>query len=157
MIVDLPELISIVDVLKHSGKRIVFTNGCFDIIHTGHVRYLRSAREYGDVLIVGLNSDESVRNIKGGKRPIIQQADRGEVLSSLRFVDYVVIFDEPDPYTIIAAVKPDILVKGGDWRVEDIVGRDVVESYGGKVCTIPFVEGASSSRIIESIIEKYSK
>ena len=155
MVVNLPELVQITQRLKQQGKRIVFTNGCFDIIHTGHVRYLRSAREYGDVLIVGLNSDESVRNIKGGKRPIIPQADRGEVLSSLRFVDYVVIFDEPDPYTIIAAVKPDILVKGGDWRVEDIVGRDVVESYGGKVCTIPFVEGASSSRIINSIIEKY--
>ncbi|OGW42372.1 MAG: glycerol-3-phosphate cytidylyltransferase [Nitrospirae bacterium RBG_16_43_11] len=149
------ELSSIVKSLKQDGKRIVFTNGCFDIIHVGHVRYLNEARSLGDLLVVGLNSDESVRTIKGANRPIVPQGERAEVLSSLRAVDFVVVFDEPDPYNIIAALKPDILVKGGDWHIKDIVGRDIVESCGGKVCTIPFIEGASSSRIIEDIINKY--
>ena len=155
MILDISQLSSIVKSLKQAGKRIVFTNGCFDIIHAGHVRYLKEARNLGDVLVVGLNSDESVRTIKGINRPIVPQGERAEVLSSLRDVDYVVIFNEPDPYNTIAALKPDILVKGGDWRIEDIIGRDIVESCGGKVCTIPFIEGASSSRIIENIINKY--
>ena len=155
MILNMSELSLIVKSLKQAGKRIVFTNGCFDIIHVGHVRYLKEARNLGDVLVVGLNSDESVRSIKGMNRPIVPQGERAEVLSSLRDVDYVVIFNEPDPYNTIAAVKPDILVKGGDWRIEDIIGRDIVESCGGKVCTIPFIEGASSSRIIENIINKY--
>lgn len=155
MIPDISELSSIVQSLKKAGKRIVFTNGCFDIIHVGHVRYLKEARHLGDVLIVGLNSDASVRKIKGSNRPIVPQGERAEVLSSLRDVDYVVVFNEPDPYHTIAAVKPDILVKGGDWHIENIIGRDIVESYGGKVCTIPFIEGASSTNIIESIIKKY--
>ncbi len=108
-------------------------------------------------MIVGLNSDESTRKIKGDRRPIIPQGERAEVLSSVRYVDYVVIFDEPDPYNTIAAIKPDILVKGGDWPVEDIVGRDIVESCGGEVHAIPFVKGASSSRIIEVILKSYGK
>lgn len=156
MIVDLPELVDIVDRLKRNGKRIVFTNGCFDILHVGHVRYLKEARRFGDILIVGLNSDESVRTIKGDKRPIVPQRERAEVLSSLRFVDYVIIFKEPDPRNIIAAIKPDVLVKGGDWPLDKIVGRDIVESSGGEVHTIPFIEGASSSRIIEAIIKQYT-
>ena len=155
MILDISQLSSIVKSLKQDGKRIVFTNGCFDIIHVGHVRYLNEARSLGDLLVVGLNSDESVRAIKGINRPIVPQEERAEVLSSLRYVDFVVVFNEPDPYNIIAALKPDILVKGGDWHIKDIVGRDIVESCGGKVCTIPFIEGASSSRIIEDIINKY--
>lgn len=155
MVLNISELSSKVKTLKQDGKRIVFTNGCFDIIHVGHVRYLKEARKLGDVLIVGLNSDESVRTIKGTSRPIVPQAERAEVLSSLRSVDYVVIFNEPDPYNTIAALKPDILVKGGDWHIENIIGRDIVESCGGKVCTIPFIEGASSTNIIESIITKY--
>ena len=155
MIVDLPKLVPIVAELKRDGKRIVFTNGCFDILHIGHVRYLKSARGLGDILVIGLNSDVSVRKIKGDKRPIVPQAERAEVLYSVRFVDYVIIFNEPDPYNTIAAVKPDILVKGGDWSIDNIVGRDIVESYGGKVQTIPFIEGASSSRIIEDIMKKY--
>ncbi len=154
MVLNISELSSKVKTLKQDGKRIVFTNGCFDIIHVGHVRYLKEARKLGDVLIVGLNSDESVRTIKGTSRPIVPQAERAEVLSSLRSVDYVVIFNEPDPYNTIAALKPDILVKGGDWHIENIIGRDIVESCGGKVCTIPFIEGASSTNIIESIITK---
>ncbi len=156
MIVDLPNLVPIVAELKRDGKRIVFTNGCFDILHIGHVRYLKSARGLGDILVIGLNSDASVRKIKGDKRPIVPQAERAEVLSSVRFVDYVIIFNEPDPYNTIAAVKPDILVKGGDWSIDNIVGRDIVESYGGEVHTIPFVEGASSSKIIEEILTRHS-
>ena len=157
MVLDISQLSSIVDSLKQAGKRIVFTNGCFDIIHVGHVRYLKEARSLGDVLVVGLNSDESVRAIKGMNRPIVPQGERAEVLSSLRDVDYVVIFNEPDPYNTIAALRPDILVKGGDWSIENIIGRDIVESYGGKVCSIPFIEGASSTNIIESIIKKYGE
>jgi len=157
MVLDISQLSSIVNSLKQAGKRIVFTNGCFDIIHVGHVRYLKEARSLGDVLVVGLNSDESVRAIKGMNRPIVPQGERAEVLSSLSDVDYVVIFNEPDPYNTIAALRPDILVKGGDWSIENIIGRDIVESYGGKVCTIPFIEGASSTNIIESIIKKYGE
>lgn len=156
MSINLQELVLIVDKLKRDGKRIVFTNGCFDIIHIGHVRYLKSAKGYGNILIVGLNSDESVRKIKGDKRPIVPQEERAEVLSSIRFVDYVIIFNEPDPYNTIAAIKPDILVKGGDWAIDKIVGRDIVESYSGKVCIIPFIEGASSSKIIEEILTRHS-
>ena len=157
MVLDISQLSSIVNSSKQAGKRIVFTNGCFDIIHVGHVRYLKEARSLGDVLVVGLNSDESVRAIKGMNRPIVPQGERAEVLSSLRDVDYVVIFNEPDPYNTIAALRPDILVKGGDWSIENIIGRDIVESYGGKVCSIPFIEGASSTNIIESIIKKYGE
>jgi len=157
MIVSLPELVPIVAGLKQAGRRIVFTNGCFDILHVGHVRYLKSAKALGGALIVGLNSDKSVKRIKGDKRPIVPERERAEVLSSIRFVDYVVMFDEPDPYNTIAAIKPDILVKGGDWSLENIVGRDIVESYGGEVHTLPFIEGASSSRMIEDIVTRYGK
>ncbi len=156
MIVDQPELIEIVDRLKRDGKRIVFTNGCFDILHVGHVRYLKEARGFGDILIVGLNSAVFVRKLKGDNRRIVPQRERAEVLSSIRFVDYVIIFEEPDPHNIIAAIKPDVLVKGGDWPLDKIVGRDIVESGGGEVHTIPFIEGASSSRIIETIIKQYT-
>src|SRR3972149_1897205 len=157
MIVSLPELVPIVAGLKQAGRRIVFTNGCFDILHVGHVRYLKSAKALGGALIVGLNSDKSVKRIKGDKRPIVPERERAELLSSIRFVDYVVMFDEPDPYNTIAAIKPDILVKGGDWSLEDIVGRDIVESYGGEGHTLPFIEGASSSRMIEDIVTRYGK
>lgn len=157
MIVSLPELVPIVAGLKQAGRRIVFTNGCFDILHVGHIRYLKSARALGGALIVGLNSDKSVKRIKGDKRPIVPERERAEVLSSIRFVDYVVMFDEPDPYNTIAAIKPNILVKGGDWSLENIVGRDIVESYGGEVHALPFIEGASSSRMIEDIITRYGK
>ncbi|MCC7203395.1 MAG: D-glycero-beta-D-manno-heptose 1-phosphate adenylyltransferase [Nitrospirae bacterium] len=155
MATDISTLSKSVNTLKQTGKSIVFTNGCFDIIHVGHVRYLKEARNLGDVLIVGLNSDESVKIIKGQNRPIVPQEERAEVLLALRCVDFVVIFNEPDPYNTIAAVKPDVLVKGGDWGIDQIIGRDIVESYGGKVCTIPFIEGASSTNIIENIIRKY--
>ncbi|MDD5433886.1 MAG: D-glycero-beta-D-manno-heptose 1-phosphate adenylyltransferase [Nitrospira sp.] len=154
MIVDLPELLPVINKLRQEGKRIVFTNGCFDIIHLGHVLYLKSAKEYGDILVVGMNSDKSVKLIKGDKRPVVPQRERAVVLSSIRFVDYVVIFNEPDPYKIIEALKPDVLVKGGDWVIENIIGRDIVESSGGKVYSIPFIEGASSTNIIEEILKR---
>lgn len=156
MVVALPALVCIVDKLKQEGKRIVFTNGCFDIIHLGHVTYLKKAREYGDILIVGLNSDESVKGIKGDKRPVVPQGERAEVLSSIRYVDFVVIFNEPDPYKTIEAIKPDVLVKGGDWAIENIIGRDIVESGGGTVCNIPYIEGSSSTNIIEEILKRFN-
>ena len=133
--------------LRAEGRKIVFTNGCFDILHAGHVRYLKQARRLGDVLIVGLNSDRSVSAIKPG-RPINSEKNRAEVLSSLASVDYVVVFSEKTPYNLIKAVKPDVLVKGGDWKKEDIIGSDIAkETY-----SLPFVKGISTTKIIEKII-----
>lgn len=143
--------------LKARRKRIVFTNGCFDILHVGHIRYLRKAKSLGDILVVGLNTDRSVRLIKGEKRPIVPQEERAEVLAALEFVDYVVFFDEPDPFTLIEKVKPHILVKGADWTKDKIVGRDLVEKTGGRVVRIPLVPGASSSGVIEKIIQVYCR
>jgi rfaE bifunctional protein nucleotidyltransferase chain/domain len=139
--------------LKKDGKRIVFTNGCFDILHAGHVRYLAAARAEGDILVVGLNSDESVRLIKGEKRPVVPQIQRAEVLSGLSCVDYVVLFDEPDPLNLIKNVGPDILVKGGDWEEKDIIGADFVKATGGRVVRISVVPGISTSSIIKRILE----
>ena len=136
-------------------ETVVFTNGCFDIIHAGHVYYLSRAKLLGDILVVGMNSDRSVRRIKGPKRPILPQDMRAEVLSSIRYVDYVVVFDEDTPENLIRAIRPDILVKGGDWDLENIVGREFVESYGGKVLTIPFKHSISTSSIIERIVKSY--
>lgn len=135
--------------LRRRGKRIVFTNGCFDILHVGHVEYLSKARRLGDLLVIGLNSDSSVKKIKGKDRPINKESDRAKVLSSLYFVDYVTSFSESTPENLIKKVRPDILVKGGDWKVEDIVGSSFVRSYGGKVKSIPFVKGYSTTSIIE--------
>lgn len=136
----------IVESLKGEGKKIVFTNGCFDILHIGHIRYLKEAKRFGDILIIGLNSDSSVSSIKQG-RPIIPEEQRAEVLSSLYMVDYVVIFDEDTPYELIKEIEPDVLVKGADWKMEEIVGSDIVkETY-----TIPIIEGVSTSKIIERI------
>ncbi len=133
------------------GKRIVFTNGCFDILHPGHVDYLARARDLGDLLVVGLNSDASVRRIKGTTRPVNPEHDRALVLGALACVDHVVIFSEDTPYRLIQAVLPDVLVKGGDWPVEKIVGRDIVEARGGRVLSIPLLPGYSTTRIIERI------
>jgi rfaE bifunctional protein nucleotidyltransferase chain/domain len=143
--------------LKARRKKIVFTNGCFVILHVGHIRYLRKAKSLGDILVVGLNTDRSVRQIKGEKRPIVPQAERAEVLAALEFVDYVVFFDEPDPFTLIGKVKPHILVKGADWTKDKIVGRDLVEQGGGRVVRIPLVPGASSTGVIERIIQAYCR
>ncbi|WP_457636373.1 D-glycero-beta-D-manno-heptose 1-phosphate adenylyltransferase [Persephonella sp.] len=134
---------------KKEGKKVVFTNGCFDIIHAGHVDYLEKAKSLGDVLIVGLNSDESVRRIKGKDRPVNIQEHRKRVLEALKPVDLVVIFDEDTPEKLIKQIKPDVLVKGGDWSVENIVGADFVRSYGGEVVTIDFVYDISTTKIIE--------
>lgn len=137
--------------LRSKGKRIVFTNGCFDILHVGHIRYLMKAKRLGDVLVVGLNSDSSVRLIKGNGRPINNEKDRAIVLSSLYFVDYITIFDEPTPAKLIKGVRPDVLVKGGDWKKRDVVGSGFVTSCGGKVVTIPFVKGYSTTSLIDKI------
>jgi D-beta-D-heptose 7-phosphate kinase/D-beta-D-heptose 1-phosphate adenosyltransferase len=150
-------LIERVRSLQQQGRRVVFTNGCFDLLHVGHVRYLRSARGLGDCLVVALNSDASVRAIKGAERPIIPQGERAELLAALSFVDYVTIFEEPDPSHLIALLQPNVLVKGGDWTPEQIVGREEVETRGGKVFSLPLVEGTSSSSIIRTITERYGK
>jgi len=132
-------------------ERVVFTNGCFDLFHVGHLKLLKQARTLGSHLIVGINSDESVRRLKGRGRPIIPEDQRAEIVQSLWFVDGVVIFNEDDPLELIKAIKPDILVKGGDWKEKDIIGGDFVKSKGGRVVTIPLVEGVSTSKIIETI------
>ena len=142
---------------KNEGKKIVFTNGCFDIVHAGHVDYLEKAKNFGDVLIVGLNSDESVRRLKGENRPINPQEYRKKVLQALKPVDLVIIFDEDTPERLIKEVKPDVLVKGGDYTIDNIVGADFVMSYGGKVFTIDFVYDVSTSKIIKKIGEKKLK
>jgi len=153
------ELKKILIAHQKAGKKIVFTNGCYDLIHVGHVRYLKEAKSHGDFLVVAVNSDSSVRKLKGEKRPLIPEQERAEVLSALSCVDYLVIFDEVDPHKIISYLKPDVLVKGGDWTVDTIIGRDVVEAAGGKVISLPYIEGdfSSTSKIIETIVERYGK
>ncbi len=141
--------------LREKGKIIVFTNGCFDILHKGHITYLYMAKKLGDILIVGLNSDSSIKRIKGANRPILPEDERAYILSALEMVDFVVVFNEDTPYELIKKVKPHILVKGGDWDVKNIVGKDIVESYGGKVFNIPYVEGKSTTNIIERILSVY--
>jgi rfaE bifunctional protein nucleotidyltransferase chain/domain len=137
--------------LRAVGSRLVFTNGCFDILHVGHVRYLSSARRLGDVLLVAINSDRAVRELKGESRPVMNEAERAEMLAALRAVDYVTIFDDASPRALIADVLPDVLVKGGDYALDEIHGREEVEAAGGRVLSLPFVEGASTSVIIERL------
>ena len=151
------ELLRIINDLKAEGRRIVFTNGCFDLLHIGHVRYLEKAKTLGDVLVVGVNSDASVRKLKGPKRPILPEAERAEILSGLGCVDYITLFDEMDPLKLIASLQPNVLVKGGNWTKEQTVGKEVVERSGGEVVIIPFVKGASTSNLIETILKKYEK
>jgi D-beta-D-heptose 7-phosphate kinase/D-beta-D-heptose 1-phosphate adenosyltransferase len=153
----LEEIMAIRQKLKDENKKVVFTNGCFDLIHAGHVDYLSKARNLGDVLIVGLNSDASVTRIKGEKRPILLEAERAFVISNLKPVDYVTIFEEDTPGRLIDELIPDILVKGADWAIENIVGRDIVEANGGEVKTINFVNNQSTSKIINSILDKYGR
>ena len=139
--------------LKRKNKTIVFTNGCFDILHRGHIEYLNKAKSFGDILVVGLNSDTSVRRIKGRKRPINKQSDRAKVLSILESINFISIFNEDTPFDLIKYVKPDILIKGADWKKEDIVGKDIVESYGGEVRTIKYLKGYSTTEILKKIKE----
>lgn len=142
---------SFVDRVKGEGKRVVFTNGCFDILHHGHIHYLSEARSFGHCLIVGLNSDRSVRNIKGEHRPLLPQGARAELLAALCFVDGVVIFDEDNPLAIIECLQPQVLVKGADWSEEEILGADIVKKAGGEVRRIPLVPGVSTTEIIRRI------
>ena len=135
--------------LRSSGKRLVFTNGVFDLLHVGHVRYLAQARTLGDALLVAINSDRAVRELKGPARPVFDQAERAEILAALRVVDYVVVFDDVSPRSLIAELLPDVLVKGGDYGLDQIHGREEVEAAGGKVISLPFVEGASTTTLIE--------
>lgn len=143
--------------LKVEGKKVVFTNGVFDLIHAGHIDYLVKAKALGDVLIVGLNTDESVQRIKGDKRPILKEAERAFIVSNLKPVDYVVLFNENTPADVIEALIPDVLVKGADWSLDNIVGREIVEQNGGVVRAIDFVNDQSTSKIIELVITKYCK
>lgn len=151
IVVTQDELLSRVADAKRTGRRVVFTNGCYDLLHPGHTRLLEQARDLGDILILALNSDLSVRENKGAGRPIVDEAERAEVAAALASVDYVVLFDEPTPREIIARVLPDVLVKGGDWRPNEIIGREEVEAAGGRVVSIPFEPGYSTSSIIERI------
>ena len=151
-IITVDELAPLLAEYRRQKQSIVFTNGCFDLMHIGHTRYLQSARDLGDLLVVGVNSDESVRALKkGSDRPIVPEAQRAEVLAALACVDYVVIFREPDPGSLITLLQPDILVKGGDWPLDRIVGRDTVERRGGRVQAIPLVPGVSTTGLIQRI------
>jgi len=143
------------DIVRREGKRIVFTNGCFDILHVGHVRYLREAQGEGDVLVVAVNSDSSVRSIKGEKRPLVSEAERAEMVAALAMVDYVTVFSETTPLAIIEELQPDVLAKGGDWSRDEVVGRQAVENRGGRVVIIPVTEGASTTNIVERIRRVY--
>jgi D-glycero-beta-D-manno-heptose 1-phosphate adenylyltransferase len=151
------EMIRIRYELKDQNKKLVFTNGCFDILHSGHVDYLSQAKKLGDYLVVGLNSDISVKNIKGERRPIINEMERAILLDNLKCVDYVTFFDENTPEQLITNLIPDILVKGADWDLDNIVGREIVEANGGEVKTIEFSYNQSTSKIINLIIERYCK
>ncbi len=141
--------------LKDHNKKVVFTNGCFDLIHAGHVDYLSKAKAFGDVMVVGLNSDSSVMRIKGSKRPILDETERSFIISNLKPVDYVVMFDEDTPKLLIEELLPDVLVKGADWEIENIVGKDVVLANGGEVKTIEFVNDQSTSKIIKTIVDRF--
>jgi len=146
------QLFSVLSGERAKGKRIVFTNGCFDLMHIGHTRYLQAAKALGDILVVGVNSDVSVRTLdKAPDRPIVPEAQRAEVLAALGCVNFVVIFDEPDPLPLIAAVQPDVLVKGGDWTIDRIIGRELVEARGGVVKAIPLVPGMSTTGLLQRI------
>jgi rfaE bifunctional protein nucleotidyltransferase chain/domain len=144
-----------IDRLRGEGRKIAFTNGCFDILHVGHVRYLREARKTGGVLVLALNSDTSIRAIKGDKRPLVPEAERADVAASLESVNYVIIFNELTPLELIEYLQPDVIVKGGDWAEENVVGRDAVKRWGGSVVIVPETPGASTTNIVEKIISVY--
>ncbi len=152
VILSLDELRQVREELRSAGRRVVFTNGCFDLLHPGHVRYLQQARAIGDVLIVALNSDRAVRELKGASRPILNQDERAEVIAALGCVDYVIVFDDISPRATISALLPDVLVKGGDWSVDQIIGREEVEAAGGQVLNLPLVEGVSTTDVISRIL-----
>jgi len=150
-VLSIAEAVAYVEHLRHAGKEVVLTNGVFDILHPGHVRYLADARREGDALIVAVNSDRSVRAIKGPARPVTPENERAEILAGLASVDAVVVFDEDNPQQIVSRLQPDVLVKGADWAMDDIIGRETVESRGGRVVRIPLADGYSTSTIIKKI------
>lgn len=152
---NLNSLKKIVSRIKKQGKKIVFTNGCFDILHYGHAKYLEDAKRKGDILIVGVNNDRSVRRIKGNKRPIVNESDRISLIAALESVDYAVLFNEDTPIKVIEALSPNILVKGADWEKGNIVGEDIVSKLGGKVVRIKLVKGRSTSNIIKKIAKEF--
>jgi rfaE bifunctional protein nucleotidyltransferase chain/domain len=154
---NLTALKKIVKGLKDEGKTTVFTNGCFDLLHYGHAKYLQEAKRFGDILIVAINSDFSVRRIKGNNRPIITEKDRAGLIAALESVDYVLLFDEDTPLKAIKAIKPDVLVKGADWKRDSIVGRNFVLSYGGQVSTVELVKERSTTNLIEKIAKNFSQ
>lgn len=151
------KLIKTIKKYKKDGKKIVFTNGCFDIIHSGHINLLKTAKKMGDILVLGLNSDFSIKKLKGDNRPIIPLKERAEILSAISVVDIVTVFYEGNPFNIIKGIKPDVLVKGGDWPLDKIIGADIVKSYGGTVKNIKYIKGLSTTNIIEKIIKNYLK
>ena len=151
---ELHEIKAIVANVRRDGKKVVLTNGCFDLLHRGHLHLLREAKKQGDLLVVALNSDSSVKTIKGADRPVLPESERAELIAALEMVDYVTAFDEADPYKLIKELKPDVLVKGGDWPKNEIVGADIVEEHGGKVAVIPYLKGYSTTQIIERMSKK---
>lgn len=148
------ELHGLLERHRAAGERVVFTNGCFDLLHPGHIRYLREAAALGDLLVVAINSDASVRRLKGPRRPLQPERERAEILGALEMVRYVTIFDEDTPLEVITALRPQVLVKGGDWAVDQIVGRDVVEAGGGRVYSLPFAPGYSTTELIRKVLGK---
>ena len=156
IILAIDELINMRKAIKNNNKKLVFTNGCFDIIHKGHIDYLNESKKLGDYLVVGVNSDDSVRILKGPKRPILPQNERAFIVSNLIAVDFVCIFDEETPLKLIEAVLPDLLVKGADWSIDKVVGKDVVEKNGGKVMTINLTPNKSTTNMIETILKTYN-
>jgi D-beta-D-heptose 7-phosphate kinase/D-beta-D-heptose 1-phosphate adenosyltransferase len=150
-VVDRETIATVAETARRDGKRVVFTNGCFDLLHVGHVRYLAAARDAGDLLIVGINSDASVRRLKGPARPLVDETARAEVIAALAAVDWVTVFDEDTPAELVRRVQPDVIAKGGDWTPETVVGRDVVEARGGRVLIIPVVEGFSTTELAARI------
>jgi len=156
-IISLSSLISKVKALKRKNKRIVFTNGCFDILHFGHIKYLQDAKTKGDYLVVAVNSDASIKKIKAKNRPVIGQGDRLKTIAALESADFVVLFNEDNPLKLIKAIQPDVLIKGADWSKHKIIGADFVQSYGGEVSTVKLIKGRSTSKIIEKIVKDFSK
>jgi D-beta-D-heptose 7-phosphate kinase/D-beta-D-heptose 1-phosphate adenosyltransferase len=154
-VLSLEELIKVVSLATSIGKTVVFTNGCFDLIHGGHIEFLQKAKDKGDILVLGLNSDKSVTALKGEGRPIKTEKERANIISALKYVDYITIFDEETPEEIIREVRPDILVKGNDYDINKVVGREIVEGYGAKVELIPIVKGLSTTNIVEKILKSY--
>jgi len=154
IIEDWEQLKNKIDELKKTGKKIIFTNGCFDILHWGHVSYLKKAKELGDYLVLALNTDQSVQKLKGPTRPINNQHDRALVINELKSIDFVTFFSEETPFNVIKLIKPDIIAKGGDYNPNQVVGKEIVESYGGYVAIIPFVDGKSTTNVINKIVDK---